>query len=76
LILHRIDNESDQGFQKSVKVDGNPGLENWQKESQQADITLLVGKRYVLSIKTSNIPAEQVMKYVEALPLKKLAELK
>jgi hypothetical protein len=71
-----IDKESDAGFDKTIKVAGNPGLETWRKEPKHGEVQLLVGQRYIVSVKTDNIPAEQVIKVVEALPLDKLAALK
>ena len=71
-----IDKESDDGFEKTIKVAGNPGMETWRKEGKRGEVQLLVGKRYILSVQTYNVPADQVIKVVEALPLDKLAALK
>jgi hypothetical protein len=71
-----IDKESDNGFEKTVKVAGNPGFETWKKDAKHGEVNLLVGKRYIVSVQTDNVPAEQVIKIVEALPLDKLAALK
>jgi hypothetical protein len=71
-----IDKESDDGFEKTVKIAGNPGHLTWQKEDKQGTMQLLVGNRYIVNLHTFNIPSEQINKIAEALPLAKLAELK
>lgn len=71
-----IDKESDNGFEKTIKVAGNPGFESWKKDAKHGEVQLLVGKRFIVSVQTYNVPAEQVIKLVEALPLDKLAALK
>jgi hypothetical protein len=71
-----IDKESDTGFEKTIKVAGNPGFETWTKEGKHAQVQLLVGKRFIVSVQTYNIPAEQVLKTIESLPLDKIAALK
>ena len=71
-----IDKESDDGFEKTIKVAGNPGFETWKKDGKHGEVQLLVGKRFIVTVQTYNLPAEQVIKVVEALPLDKLAALK
>jgi hypothetical protein len=71
-----IDKESDSGFEKTVKVAGNPGFLTWKKDDKHGQLQLLVGKRFILSLQTHNLPLEQVLKIAEALALDKLAALK
>ena len=74
--MAEIDKESDDGFEKTIKIKGNPGMLTWQKEGKHGNVQVLVGNRFILTVNTNNIPSEQVMKVVEALPLDKLAALK
>ena len=71
-----IDKESDEGYERTIKVNGHPGMETWQAEGKHGEIQLLVGKRYILTLRTDNVPAEQVKKIAESLDLKALADLK
>ncbi|MDB5323306.1 MAG: transposase [Phycisphaerales bacterium] len=71
-----IDKESDNGFEKTIKIKDNPGFLTWQKDGKHGQVQLLVGGRYVVSVQTDNIPSDQVIKVAEALPLDKLAALK
>ncbi len=74
--MAEIDKESDGGYEKTVKIKGNPGMETWHKENKNGHVQVLVGNRFILTVDTTNIPSEQVLKIVEALPLDKLAALK
>lgn len=71
-----IDKDSDDGFEKTVKVKDNPGFLTWQKDGKHGQVQMLVGKRYIVTVQTDNIPSDQVIKVAEALPLDKLAALK
>jgi hypothetical protein len=74
--MTEVDKESDSGYEKTVKIKGNPGMETWEKEGKRGRVQVLVGNRFILTVETTNIPSEQVMKVVEALPLDKIAALK
>src|SRR5688572_30582146 len=74
--MAEIDREGDDGYEKTIKIKGHPGMETWQKEGKHGQIQLLVGKRYILNVSTNNVPEEQFKKIAESLALEKLAELK
>jgi hypothetical protein len=74
--MAEIDKESDSGYEKTVKVKGNPGLETWEKEGTHGPVQLLVGSRFFLNVDTRTIDSAQVLKVVESMPLDKLAALK
>lgn len=71
-----IDKESDDGFEKTLKVKGQPAMLRWQKENKHGEVQVLVGSRYIVTVTTENLPAEQVSKVAEGLALDKLADLK
>jgi hypothetical protein len=74
--MAEIDKESDDGFEKTVKVKGNPAMQTWNKEGKHGEVQILVAQRYIVTVRTENLPAEQAIKVAEALPLDKLAALK
>jgi hypothetical protein len=74
--MAEIDKDSDTGYEKTVKIKGNPALETWEKEAKHGHVQVLVGSRFILNVDTRNIPSEQVVKVVESMPLDKLAALK
>ena len=71
-----IDQEGDDGYQKTVKYADQPGMENFQTDGKHGTLQIYVANRYIISITTSNLDAENLKKIAEAYPLKKLAELK
>jgi hypothetical protein len=74
--MAEIDKESDNGYEKTVKVKGNPGMETWEKEGKRGRVQILVGSRFILTLETQNIASEKVIKIAESLPLDKIAALK
>jgi len=71
-----IDKESDDGFQKTVKIKGNPGYISWEKDGNRGQVNLLIAERYVVTMSTENVASADVTKMAEALPIDKLAALK
>jgi hypothetical protein len=74
--MAEIDKDSDTGYEKTVKVKGNPGMETWEKEGKRGRVQILVASRFIVTLETTNIPSEKVLKIAESLPLDKLAALK
>ena len=74
--MAEVDKESDSGYEKTVKVKGNPAMETWEKEGKRGKVQILVGSRFILTLETQNIASEKVVKIAESLPLDKIAALK
>jgi hypothetical protein len=74
--MAEIDKDSDSGYEKTVKVKGNPAMETWEKEGKRGRVQILVAGRYIVTVETQNIPSEKVLKVAESFPLDKLAALK
>lgn len=71
-----IDQESDTGYTRTVKIGAHPAMETWDKDSKTGTLQVYVGKRFILTVTTNNLPSEQLQKIGKALPLDKLAALK
>lgn len=54
--------ESDEGYEKSVNVGGNPGFEKWEKKNRSADLTLWVGKRLIVVIEGDDVDDPSVLR--------------
>ena len=68
---------SDEGFKRAVKVGGQPGFEEWNKGSRRAEVTAVVGNRFVVSATGRDVDGvEVVRKVVESVDLNKLSGLK
>jgi hypothetical protein len=70
-----IDTESDGGYQKTVKVQEQPAMEQFQNEGKTGQLQLLVADRFFVTLNTTNLPVEQFKKIGEELKLKDLAAL-
>jgi len=68
--------ESTEGYEKGVTLDGNPGVEKWQKDGGDASLNVVVGKRYFVEIEGSGITPELVRKVWGSVDRAKLAGLK
>lgn len=68
--------ESTEGYEKGVTYDGNPGVEKWRKDGGDAELNVVVGKRYFVEIEGSGITPEVVREVWSSIDRTKLAGLK
>lgn len=68
--------ETSEGYDKGVTIDGNPGVEKYQNDSKRGDLSVIVGKRFIVSIETRGMPADFARTVYGTINTKKLAELK
>jgi len=68
--------ESTEGFEKGVTIDGNPGIEKWNKSSKRGEIDVVVAKRFLVSIDASPVEADFARSVYNSLDKAKLATLK
>jgi len=68
--------ESTEGFEKGVTIDGNPGIEKWNKSSKRGEIDVVVAKRFLVSIDASPVEADFARSVYNSLDKAKLAALK
>ena len=47
--------ESSSGYEKATTVGGNPALEKWNKNSKNAELDVLVGKRFMVTIEGHDV---------------------
>jgi hypothetical protein len=48
--------ETAEGYERGVTLAGSPGLERWRKEGSRAELTMVVGKRYLVTLRASAMP--------------------
>lgn len=69
--------ETENGYEKSVKVAGNPGWEKWDSQDKRGEVAAFVGKRFVVNFKGNGIDNTKVLyQLAESSNLTKLAGLK
>jgi len=69
--------ESSEGHEKAVTVDGHPGMEQWRSAENRAELTVAVGKRFMVTVEGSKVPdAAALRAFTSAMNLGALADLK
>ena len=68
--------ETNEGYSKSVTIDGNPGFEAFENESKHATLWVMVANRYFLQIELQNQDPKELQEWVKRIDLKKLAAIK
>ena len=72
----QFSHESTEGFEKGVTIDGNPGLEKWNKASKRGELNVVVGKRFLVSVEASPVDAEFARTVFSSVDRAKLAALR
>lgn len=67
---------NDDGYTKSINIDGIPGFETFEKDGKHGTLWLMVAKRYFLQIETTGQDAPELQEWLKRIDLKKLAEIK
>ncbi|MBP8273201.1 MAG: hypothetical protein KAY59_02165 [Acidobacteria bacterium] len=69
--------ENANGFKRSIKFQDQPAFEEWTSRDRVANLTILVGKRYLVHLQATNVGSTEPVKSVAAwINLTKLADLK
>lgn len=71
-----VDNESDTGYEKTYTHKGTRVMEKYDHESKSGEISALIGSRFTVTINVQDGPPELLKAALDAIDLKKLAELK
>ena len=69
-------NESSEGYGKSVTIDGNPGFEAFEKESKHATLWVMIANRYFVQIELQEQDPKELQGWVKRVDLKKLGAIK
>lgn len=69
--------ETQDGYEKSVNVAGNPGWEKWDKTSRSGELNVVVGKRFLVQVEGHDLDDVKALHTVlDQTDLSKLASLK
>ena len=69
-------NETSEGYGKSVSIDGNPGFEAFEKEGQHSTLWVMIANRYFVQIELQGQEPKELQEWVKRVDLKKLAAIK
>lgn len=66
-----------EGYTKSARMAGHPGFEKWNADARRAEVTVIVGNRFIVQGVGHNVDnVDPVRALVQAVELSKLAALK
>jgi hypothetical protein len=69
--------ETQDGYEKSTTVNGQPGWETWNTEGKDGDLNALVGKRFLVSLEGRNVDDIKVLhEFAGRIDMARLAALK
>ena len=69
----KFERESSEGYEKSTELNGMPTFEKWNEENKDNEVTVLVGKRFIVSVETDEMPEGSARKIAEGMDLSGLA---
>jgi hypothetical protein len=68
---------SSDGYKKAASLGGSPGYETWDSVNKDAEVTVIVINRFVVSAKGRNVDSTDVVRaLVQSVDLAKLAAIK
>ncbi|HOJ05483.1 MAG TPA: hypothetical protein PK916_15905 [Bacteroidota bacterium] len=74
LVKMKLNKESTTGYERSTEIAGFPAYETWNNKDQRAELTVLVGDRFIVKIQTGKLPELTARRTAEGMDLKKLAK--
>lgn len=69
--------ETEDGYEKSVELSGNPGFEKWNSETKNGELNIVVAKRFLVSLEGHDVADTKVLhEFMAKLDASKLVALK
>jgi hypothetical protein len=75
-LMANYSRETDSGYEKAAKVGGSPGWEKWDSEAKRAELGVIVGQRFIVTVDGNDTDVKTVHDVVGKMDLAKLAGLK
>lgn len=69
----KYNRETSEGYEKSIEINGMPTFERWNEEGKDNEVTILVGKRFIVHVETYGMDEGSAKKIAEGLNLTGLA---
>src|SRR5262249_6022836 len=68
--------DTSEGYAKSVKIDGKPGFETFEKDTKHAALWVMIADRSFVQIELQNQEPGELQEWIKRVDLKKLAAVK
>lgn len=66
--------ESSRGYERTAEIRGYPAVEKWTEKSQKAELNVLVGDRFIVTVKTRGMPESAARELLGKVDLQSLAK--
>lgn len=70
----KYNRETSEGYEKSIEINGMPAFERWNEEGKDNEVTVLVGKRFIVHVETNGLDESSARKIAEKIDLNSLAK--
>ena len=68
--------KSDEGYKRGTTINGHPGWEEWEHQTQSGDVNVLVANRFIVHASGHDLPnLDPIRAVVTAVPAARLAAL-
>ncbi len=74
LFQMKYNRESSEGYEKSTEINGSPTFERWNEDGKDNEVTVLVGKRFIVHVETNEMPEGSARKIAEGIDFSGLAK--
>jgi hypothetical protein len=74
-MMSQFSNETTQGYQKGVTIEGHPGYEEWNEPSRSSNLNVLVAKRFLIHLSGTQVEPQVLREWLEGMKLDELSEL-
>jgi hypothetical protein len=74
--MAEIDKETETGYEKTSTYQGYKSHEEYNRQSKDGEVTVLVADRFVVEVRGNNLPMEGITAALAAVDLSKLAAMK
>jgi nitrogen fixation protein FixH len=71
-----IDKETENGYEKTTKIDGHKAFEKYDNQRKSGEINVLVGNRYIINVHGNGVSVDQMKDVLGDINLNKLEALK
>lgn len=66
--------ESSRGYERTAEIRGYPAVEKWTEKSRKAELNVLVGDRFIVTVKTRGMPESAARELLGKVDLQSLAK--
>lgn len=73
--MAEVDKETATGYEKTTRIDGYKAHEQYDNKRENGEVNVLVGDRFIVSVKGRKISMAQIKDTLDALNLAKLAKM-